>query len=63
VAVFNLGDRAEEQVHISWADVGLGGKCVVRNLWARKDIGTIENGEAFPVKPHAAALYRLTPVQ
>jgi alpha-galactosidase len=63
VAVFNLGDTAEEQVRINWADVGLGAKCVVRDLWARKDIGTIENGEVFRVRPHAAALYRLTPVQ
>jgi hypothetical protein len=62
VAVFNLGDAAEEQVRIDWADVGLGAKCAVRDLWSRKDIGTIENGQVFPVKPHAAALYRLTPV-
>jgi hypothetical protein len=63
VAVFNVGDTAEEHVSINWADVGLGAKCVVRDLWARKDIRTIENGEVFRVKPHAAALYRLTPVQ
>jgi hypothetical protein len=63
VAVFNTGDAAEEQVRINWADVGLGAKCAVRDLWARKDMGTVENGQAFAVKPHAAALYRLTPVQ
>ena len=63
VAVFNLGDTAEEQVSINWADAGLGGKCAVRDLWARKDMGTIENGQVFRVKPHAAAIYRLTPVQ
>jgi alpha-galactosidase len=63
VAVFNLGDTAEEQVRINWTDVGLGAKCVVRDLWSRKDIGTVDHGELFRVKPHAAALYRLTPVQ
>ena len=63
VAVFNLGDTADEQVRINWADVGLGEKCMVRDLWGRKDIGTIEDGQVFRVKPHAAALYRLTPVQ
>jgi alpha-galactosidase len=62
VAVFNLGDTADEQVRINWADVGLGGTCVVRDLWVRKDIGTIDTGSTFQVKPHGAALYRLTPV-
>jgi len=63
VAVFNIGDTAEEQVRINWADVGLGAKCAVRDLWAHKDMGTVENGQAFAVKPHAAGIYRLTPVQ
>jgi len=62
VAVFNVGDAAEEQVRVDWADVALSGKCAVRDLWAHKDLGTAENGEAFRLKPHAAALYRLTPV-
>ena len=63
VAVFNLGDSAEEQVSVNWSDVGLSGKCVVRDLWTRKDIGTVEHGQVFRVKPHAAGLYRLSPVQ
>jgi len=62
VAVFNVGDASEEEVKITWADAGLGAKCAVRDLWARKEIGTVENGQVFHVKPHAAALYRLTPV-
>jgi hypothetical protein len=53
-------------VRRSWlvaADLGLGAKCVVRDLWAQKDTGTIENGETFRVKPQAAALCRITPVK
>lgn len=61
VAVFNLGDTADEQVRINWADVGLSGTCVVRDLWARSDTGTAADGYTFPVRPHGAALYRLTP--
>lgn len=53
----------KNQVSINWADLGLGGKCVVRDLWSRRDIGTIQSGQAFRVKPHAAALYRVTPVK
>jgi hypothetical protein len=63
VAVFNVGDTAEEQVRIDWADLGLGRTCVVRDLWARGDVGTIDTGTVLRVKPHAAALYRLTPVR
>lgn len=63
VAVFNVGDTTEEQVRVDWADVGLGGECGVRDLWARNDIGTTDDGMVFPVKPHGAALYRLTPAR
>jgi alpha-galactosidase len=60
VAVFNLGDASDEQVRVDWTDVGLAGTCVIRDLWARKDIGTAGAGSTFAVKPHAAGLYRLT---
>ena len=60
VAVFNLGDASDEQVRVNWTDVGLGGTCVIRDLWARKDIGTAGAGTTFAVKPHGAGFYRLT---
>jgi alpha-galactosidase len=63
VAAFNLGDTAEENVSIKWVDIGLAGKCMVRDLWEKKNIETVENGKMFRVKPHAAALYRLTPAR
>jgi alpha-galactosidase len=63
VAVFNLGDTAVEHVRINWADAGLSGKCVVRDLWTRMDIGTLDGGSTFQVPPHGAALYRLTRVK
>ncbi len=61
VAVFNIGDAADEQVPIKWADLGLPAKCNVRELWAGKDMGTIENGQTITVKPHASAVFRITP--
>jgi alpha-galactosidase len=60
VAVFSLGDASDEQVRIDWTDVELGGTCVIRDRWARKDIGTARAGSTFAVKPHGAGLYRLT---
>jgi hypothetical protein len=63
LAVFNIGDTAEEEVSVDWAGIGLGAKCAARDLWTHKDMGIIENGNVFRVKPHQAAMYRLTPVQ
>ena len=63
IAVFNIGDTDEEQVRVNWADLGLPKNCVVRNLWAKKDLGTVAEGRAFGVKPHASEFYRLTPVK
>ena len=61
VAVFNIGDAAEEQVRVQWADLGLKGKCSVRDLWAKSDLGTVEEGRQFTVKPHASGFYEITP--
>ena len=62
VAVFNTGDTEQEQIRVNWADLGLPAKCAVRDLWAHKDMGTVESGQAFAVKPHASAVYRITPL-
>jgi len=61
VAVFNTGDAADEDVSVKWSDLGLSGKCAVRDLWAHKDLGTAAGEDVFHVKPHAAGLYRVTP--
>ncbi len=63
VAVFNVGDTTDEEVRVNWADLGLAGKCAVRDLWAHRDIGAMDGGTVFRVKPHAAALYRVTPAR
>jgi alpha-galactosidase len=62
VAVFNTGDAGDEQVTVKWSDLGLPAKCVVRDLWAHKDMGTVQDGKAFDVKPHASGFYKITPV-
>jgi alpha-galactosidase len=63
VAVFNTGDSGDEQVRVNWSDLGLPAKCVLRDLWAHKDTGTVEGGQAFTVKPHASGFYRVTPAR
>jgi hypothetical protein len=60
VAVFNIGDSAEN-VDLSWADVGVSAKrAVARDLWQSKDIGTRE-GIHENLRPHAAVLYKISP--
>jgi hypothetical protein len=34
---------------------------VVRDLWAHKDTGTVQDRRVFEVKPHASGFYRITP--
>ena len=58
VAIFNLGDAAQE-VNYSWEKVGLpGGSHAVRDLWVRKDLGTATSLKA-ELPAHAAMLCRV----
>jgi hypothetical protein len=58
VAVFNLGDAAQ-QARYTWRELGLPeGAHAVRDLWARKDLGTAGSLET-KLAAHAAMLYRV----
>jgi hypothetical protein len=61
VALFNIGDNAEESVRVNWTDLGLPARCRVRDLWTRKDLGAISDGHSVTLKPHAAAMFRVEP--
>ena len=58
VAVFNLGEGAQE-VSYSWKELGLGeGSYGVRDLWARKDLGKAAALKA-KLSAHGAMLYKV----
>jgi alpha-galactosidase len=58
VAVFNLGDAAQD-VKYGWKDLGLPeGGHAVRDLWARKELGTAGSLKTS-LAPHAAMLYKV----
>jgi len=59
VAVFNVGDRNAVDIRVDWAALKLPRRCVLRDLWERKEIGTVEGGYTFRVPPHGSGLYRL----
>jgi alpha-galactosidase len=61
LAVFNIGDKEPAGVRVEWKELGLPANCVVRDLWARKDLGKVKEGYSFKLPPHASGLYRLTP--
>jgi len=58
VAVFNLGDAAQE-VKYEWKELGLAeGSHAVRDLWAHKELGTAGLLKGS-LPPHAAMLYKV----
>ncbi len=59
VALFNL-DSLPQRVSLSWSDVQLAsGRHVVRDLWARKSLGTADSLRA-ELPPHGSVLYRVS---
>lgn len=63
LAVFNVGDRGPIDIRVEWQALGLPEKCLLRDLWDRKDEGTVRGGYTFHVAPHASGLYKVSAVQ
>ena len=63
LAVFNTGDTAAEDIRVSWSGLGLPANCAVRDLWAKRDLGTVRDGQTFKVAPHASAFCKITPAK
>lgn len=61
IAIFNIGDAGEEEIRVNWADLGLKADCLVRDLWAKKDLGAVREGQSIRLAPHASAFYKVTP--
>jgi alpha-galactosidase len=58
VALFN---RTEDDTTVSatWADLDLRGKYQARDLWQRKDLGSVEGKIEMPIPSHGAAMVTL----
>jgi hypothetical protein len=57
IAIFNLSDKAQTLTY-SWQDLGITyGKCPLRDLWAREDLG-IKNEISVTLPAHGAGLYQ-----
>jgi len=60
VALFNLGD-AESKVAVTWADLGLAGSAMVRDLWQQKDLGKFDATYEATLATHACQLLKVQP--
>lgn len=60
VALFNVGDKDTKQIKVSWGELGIKGEYKMRDLWKRKDCGSINDLLEVSLRPHACVLYKLT---
>jgi len=60
VGLFNRGEQPI-QVKASWHDLGLSGKCSVRNLWEQKDLGKYAMEFSEMVGRHGVVMVRIQP--
>jgi hypothetical protein len=61
IALFNLSDKAKE-VKFKLEDEGLRGDYVIRDLWEKKNMGTINTVLKANVESHGGKIFRLTKV-
>jgi alpha-galactosidase len=60
VGLFNTGEGSIA-VKVTWQQLGITGKQVVRDLWRQKNIGTYSDGFEAVVRPHGVVLVRIQP--
>ena len=60
VGLFNLGEE-ETSLSLKWADLGLTGKHLIRDLWRQKDLGHFKQGFQTNVPRHGVALIKVEP--
>jgi len=61
VGLFNTGEQISN-VAIAWAQAGIQGRQLVRDLWRQKDLGGFESRfEAKDIPRHGVVLVRLFP--
>lgn len=59
VGLFNLADNGTQPVVVKWSDLGIKGRCIVRDLWRQKDLGTFENEFSASVNQHGVVMVSL----
>jgi alpha-galactosidase len=58
VALFNISD-SKSNVSVSLEDLGITEPKMVRDLWSRNDLGSVETSLSYVLEPHASILLKL----
>jgi alpha-galactosidase len=61
VGMFNL-DKQRQTVTTMWADIGVHGKAIVRDLWANNTLGVFDDYFSAALDPHASRLLGILPL-
>jgi hypothetical protein len=61
VALFNVGEASTLNVGVSFAQIGIAGRAMVRDLWQKADVGVFSGAFQAAVPRHGAKLLRITP--
>lgn len=63
VYAFTAGELSApgQSVTVNFAELGLGDKILVRDLWSRTDLGEVQGALSVSIPWHGARLYRLSP--
>jgi alpha-galactosidase len=59
VGFFNKDDYSDQQITIQFSDLGLDGKCRVRDLWRQKNLGSFSGKFTANVPVHGVVLVRI----
>ncbi len=62
LALFNLGERADQSIEVDLSRLGAGTRFDVRDLWRRSELGIVQGVFRQQIPAHGAKLYRLRPV-
>jgi alpha-galactosidase len=60
VGLFNRGEM-DAPVAVKWADLGLAGARVVRDLWRQRDLGSFADRFEAKVPRHGVVMIRVEP--
>jgi alpha-galactosidase len=65
VGLFNTHDAGDnsaktEPIKVTFGEIGLGGRCTVRDLWAKKDLGEFTDEFTGEIAFHGAGLYKIS---
>ena len=60
IGLFNLGEE-QQPISITWDELSISGKQIVRNLWEQKNMGIFDNEYTANVPSHGTIFIKITP--